>query len=82
MAVGYQWASRIITVSLEMVVPGLIGLAVDRWLGTLGVFTTLGFAFGMTAGIWHLIKLAKLTEGGGETESRPKRTDRHDENHR
>ena len=57
MAVAYQWAWRIMTVSLEMVVPGLVGVALDRWLGTLVVFTLLGFAFGLTAGVWHLIKL-------------------------
>ena len=37
------------TVSLEMVVPGLLGLFVlDRFLGTRPVFCLLGFAGGLT----------------------------------
>ena len=58
-AVAYQWAWRIIHVSLEMVVPGLIGLWLDRKLGTRVLFTLLCFAFGMTGGIWHLIHMTR-----------------------
>lgn len=58
-AVAYQWAWRIIHVSLEMVVPGLMGLWLDRKLGTRVLFTLLGFAFGMTGGIWHLIHMTR-----------------------
>jgi hypothetical protein len=62
-AKAYHWASRIMTVSLEMVVPGLVGLFVfDRFLGTEFVFCLLGFAGGLTLGIWHLIKLTSTDE--------------------
>ena len=57
MAVAYAWAWRVTTISMEMVIPGLVGLAVDRWLGSVVAFTILGFAAGMTLGIWHLVKL-------------------------
>jgi hypothetical protein len=55
LALAGQWVSRIMTVSFEMVIPGLIGLAVDRRLGwKFPVLGLLGFGLGITAGIWHL----------------------------
>ena len=62
-AKAYHWASRIVTVCLEMVVPGLVGLWVDRQLGTVVLFGVTGFAVGMTIGIWHLLR---LTGSSGE----------------
>ena len=51
------------SVSLEMVVPGLVGYFVlDRYLGTKFVFCLLGFAAGMAFGIWHLVKLTSSEE--------------------
>jgi F0F1-type ATP synthase assembly protein I len=47
------------SVSLEMVVPGLIGYWVDQRLGTVAVFTIIGFIGGMCLGMWHLLKIAK-----------------------
>lgn len=52
---GYQAMS----ISLEMVVPGLIGLWIDRGLGTLPLFLVLGVIFGMTAGMIHLVQFAR-----------------------
>jgi len=52
------WASRVTTVALEMVIPGLIGLWIDRHLGTVMVFLVLGVIGGMTAGMIHLVRLA------------------------
>ena len=42
------WVSRIITISIEMVVPGLIGYWLDTKLGTKFVFMLAGFVFGIT----------------------------------
>ena len=56
-AMAYHWASRIVTVCLEMIVPGLIGLWIDNQVGTVVVFGLLGFAFGISFGIWHLLRL-------------------------
>ncbi len=57
MAVATQWVSRIMTVSLEMVLPGLAGLWLDRRLATLPLFTVVGFAVGGSAAFWHLVQM-------------------------
>jgi F0F1-type ATP synthase assembly protein I len=64
LALAYGWAVRITTVSLEMVVPGLIGLWIDRKLGTVMVFLVLGVILGMTVGMLHLVRLAASVERG------------------
>lgn len=69
MATAFQWASRIVTVSLEMVLPGLAGVFVDRYLGTLVVFTLLGFALGFAAAGWHLA--AMIRAPGSRSPSHP-----------
>ncbi len=64
MAVASYWASQVITVSLEMVVPGLAGLWLDNQLGTYVLFATLGFAAGLTIAIWHLIRMTTPAKDG------------------
>jgi F0F1-type ATP synthase assembly protein I len=54
---AYSWASRIMTVSLEMVGPGMLGYWVDGYLGTTAIFTIAGFIGGMCLGMWHLLQL-------------------------
>src|SRR5215212_8684490 len=61
-AKAYQWATRIMIVALEMVLPGLVGSWVDRQLGTKILFTLLGFAGGCTAAVMHLIRMTKADE--------------------
>ncbi|NIL98586.1 MAG: hypothetical protein GTO53_11755 [Planctomycetales bacterium] len=63
MAKAMAWTSRVITISIEMVLPGVFGLWVDDRLGTKVVFTILGFAGGLTLAIWHLVK---MTGGQGK----------------
>jgi hypothetical protein len=46
-------------VSLEMVLPGLAGYWVDQQLGTKVVFMLLGFAFGSTAAVVHLVRMTR-----------------------
>ena len=58
-AIAYQWASQIITVSMEMVLPGLAGYAADRRFGTGYVLTIVGFVFGFGLGMSHLLKMTK-----------------------
>lgn len=58
-AIAYGWASRAISISLEMVVPGMIGVWLDKQFGTVAVFTVLGFSLGLTLGIVHLLHLTK-----------------------
>lgn len=62
MAVAMRWVSRITTVSLEMVLPGLAGMWADREWGTVVLFTLLGFGLGMAVGIWHLIRMTSHDE--------------------
>jgi hypothetical protein len=59
MAIAYTWAWRVITVSLEMVVPGLMGYWIDSRLGAKAVFVIAGFLAGMAMGVWHLIRIAR-----------------------
>jgi F0F1-type ATP synthase assembly protein I len=65
-AVAYQWASRIISISLGMVVPGLLGYFIDRRLGTRAAFTVVGFLLGMALGMWRLINFARQLQNGAQ----------------
>ena len=56
-----EWSSRIMTVSLEMVLPGLAGYWVDEKLGTRVLFMLIGFALGGIAAAMHLIHLTRKT---------------------
>lgn len=59
LATALAWASRIITISLGMVVPGLIGYLVDRQLNTKALFTLAGFVVGVALGMWQLIRATR-----------------------
>ena len=58
MAEAMNWVSKITTVALEMVLPGLAGLWLDSQLGT-RFLTLLGFALGIPLGMWHLIAMTR-----------------------
>lgn len=58
-------------IAVEMVVPGLIGLWIDRQLGTIMVFLLLGVALGMGLGLFHLVRLAKSLSSVTERNSPP-----------
>jgi hypothetical protein len=67
-AIAYSWASRIISISLEMVVPGLVGLWLDRKLkARVQVFTIAGFGLGLALGILHLMRIAQPKQGPPRT---------------
>ena len=61
-AKAYQWATRIMVVSLEMVLPGLAGYWIDKSLGTLVLFTLLGFGLGTTMAMIHLIRMTRADQ--------------------
>ena len=67
-----EWVSRITSVVVVMVLPGLAGHWLDAWLGT-SFLALLGFGFGLVAGMWHL-----LTMTGAIKVGRPK-TGRHEQ---
>ena len=61
-----NWAARIMTVSLEMVIPGLAGYWVDNQLGTRVLFMLIGFVLGCSAATVHLIHLVGRNEKSGD----------------
>jgi len=64
-----QWSTRIMTVSLEMVLPGLAGYWLDGKLGTKVLFMLIGFALGGFAAIKHLIAMTRKTDRTSEKKS-------------
>ncbi len=58
MADAMTWVSKITTVGVEMVLPGLIGYWLDRQFGT-RFLMFLGFALGVPLAIWSLIAMTK-----------------------
>ena len=61
MAEATKWVSKITTVALEMVLPGLAGLWLDNQLNT-RYFALLGFACGVPLGMGHLFVMTKGTQ--------------------
>lgn len=59
-AVAYQWASQIMTVAMEMVLPGMLGYALDRRWKTGYFLTICGFVFGFVFGMFHLLKMTRV----------------------
>lgn len=62
MALAIEWVSRITTVALEMVLPGILGQWLDSKWGT-GFLGLAGFAFGVSFGLWHLLRMTKTSPG-------------------
>lgn len=62
-AIAYSWASRGMSIAMEMVLPGLFGYGLDYWLGTEIWFTIAGFGLGFTLGLLHLVRLSKEMTG-------------------
>ena len=58
LAVAMAWVSTVIAISLQMALPALLGVALDRWLSTRIVFTALGAMGGLVLGIMGLLRIA------------------------
>jgi F0F1-type ATP synthase assembly protein I len=69
LSAAIEWVGRITAVGVEMVVPGLAGSWLDDRLGSTPLLTLVGFAFGMVAGIWHLLIMTSAKKSG----DRPRR---------
>ncbi len=76
MVVAAEWTSRVTTIALEMVLPGLAGLWIDRKLGTVLVFLVLGVALGMTVGMIHLVRMTAPRQKGKKGGDPPARGNR------
>ncbi len=59
MALAMEWSTRITTISLEMVVPAVIGYWLDQRWGTHGTCLILGAVLGFSTAIYSLVKLAQ-----------------------
>jgi F0F1-type ATP synthase assembly protein I len=57
-AEGYLWVSRVFTVVLEMVLPGLLGGWLDGRFGT-SFLAIIGFVLGFAVGLTHLVQMAR-----------------------
>lgn len=58
MALAMEWVTKITTVGLEMVLPGVGGAYLDKYFHT-SFLALLGFGLGLTVGIWHLLQMSK-----------------------
>ncbi len=67
MAIAFEWSATIMTISLEMVVPGLAGYWLDQKLGTQVLFLLIGFALGGAMATLALMRIVKKrSQGGGK----------------
>ena len=73
LAQAAAWASRVMTVALEMVLPGLIGIWIDRKLGLKAACTLVGFGLGFSVALLHLLQLTK--QSSARRERLPHRSD-------
>jgi F0F1-type ATP synthase assembly protein I len=67
-----QVASNVTSVSLEMVLPILIGYWIDQRLGTKAVFAILGGVLGLATGIWSLMRMTESLRGRAKDRFPPK----------
>ena len=58
MVEAMQWVAVLTTIAMEMVLPGLAGRWLDGRFGT-QYLVLVGFALGLTIGIYHLLQLTK-----------------------
>jgi F0F1-type ATP synthase assembly protein I len=63
-ASAYQWSARITSVSLELVVPGLIGYWLDQRWGTLPLLVIVGVILGFVTSFLSLLRLIKPPDPG------------------
>jgi F0F1-type ATP synthase assembly protein I len=68
LAIAYQWASRIMVVSLVMVLPGVAGYWVDTKLGTVCLFLVIGLIVGSFTGVWQLLQMTRQKSDSGNNE--------------
>jgi F0F1-type ATP synthase assembly protein I len=72
LAKAYQWSARIMVVALEMVLPGLAGLWLDKRLGTIVLFMLTGFALGGTAAVVHLMRMVRAEQDAAPAKRKPR----------
>lgn len=63
MSLGFAWAYRATALGLEFALPALGGHYLDQWWGTEPLVTILGTVLGFTAGMVHLLRIARSGPG-------------------
>ncbi len=71
---GMKWATNITTAALMMVLPGLAGHWLDERFGT-SFLVLIGFVFGLTSGVWYLLKLTGDTTRRAKSQDQDKEQD-------
>ena len=69
-----EWVSRIMTISLEMVLPGLAGYWLDTKLGTKALFLLVGFAVG---GYLAFLQLQAISRQNSARQARNRSASKH-----
>ena len=59
MSLAVEWASRVTTIAMEMVVPPVLGLWADHKLGTPFIFVAIGAVLGFCTGMLSLVQLVR-----------------------
>ncbi len=70
MAAAMQWVSRVFAVTIEIVGLGLLGDWLDKRWGT-SFLALVGFALGLSLGIFHLIVMSKQPLSQQKSEDKP-----------
>jgi hypothetical protein len=72
LAEGIALSQRVLVVALAVVLPMLVGFAIDRWTeARFPVGILLGCLFGMLSGGWQLWSLLRWLEKRPQTRRRP-----------
>lgn len=66
MAQAIDTASQVFTACLMMVLPGIGGFYLDKYLQTSIVFTVLGFLFGFAAGALQIMKIVQKRDSAND----------------
>ena len=70
MAIAFEWSATVMTISAEMVVPGLMGYWLDQRLGTRALFLLVGFAIGGTLAGAQMMRIANKRTGQDDGKDR------------
>jgi F0F1-type ATP synthase assembly protein I len=59
LALGMAWASRIMTLAMEILLPAVLGVGLDRWWNSRPLFTLVGCVLGFLLFMFHMLKMSR-----------------------
>ena len=68
---GYTWAARATNIGLQMILPGIGGYYLDRWLGTTPWLLVVGVILGFVSAMFQLVALANRANPPGRKSPGP-----------